>query len=105
MTNVKPHASRTRTRRLSDKLRLVFHTACNEAELSLAEQCLNQLYKSSATLAVEPSGHDRRSPEDLNAVSERLANLLLWRSEAHAEPEAEEDAGRVSQPPRGTRPN
>jgi hypothetical protein len=80
MTTAPPPAARPRTRRLSDKLRLVFHAACDEAEFSVAEQRLNQLCKHTIRPSSHPTKPDRREPEDLSGVCERLANLLLWRS-------------------------
>src|ERR1700761_6003406 len=75
-----PPTTRSWTRRLSDKLRLAFHAACNEAEFAIAEQLLNQLCKHTRSPSVLPTGLDRRKPEDLSGVCERLANLLLWRA-------------------------
>jgi hypothetical protein len=101
MTTAPTRATRIWTRRLSDKLRLVFHAACDEAEFSVAEQLLNQLHKYAASPSSHPTGLDRRSPEDLSGVSERLANLLLWHLENRAELTTQADEGWTSRPPRG----
>ncbi|HYZ21083.1 MAG TPA: hypothetical protein VE690_02895 [Rhodopila sp.] len=75
------------TRRLSDKLRLTFHTACDEADYTVAEHLLNTLCKHTVKPSVVPAEGDRRKREDLSGACERLANLLLWRAEAGKAPE------------------
>ena len=77
------------TRRLSDKLRLAFHTACDETDLWVAERLLNQLCKRTRSPSVLPTGQDRRKSENLGGACERLANLLLWRVDSHMEPAAQ----------------
>jgi hypothetical protein len=96
MTTAPPPAARIWTRRLSDKLRLVFHAACDEAEFSAAEQRLNQLCKHITSPSSNPTRLDRRRPEDLSGVSERLGNLLLWQLENRAEPAAPADEDHLS---------
>jgi hypothetical protein len=71
-----------RQRRLSDKLRVVFHTACDEGALEHAELLLNYLDGLIHRPSRLPSGFDRRRPERLTALAERLANLLLWHTQA-----------------------
>jgi hypothetical protein len=71
-----------RGRRLSDKIRVAFHTACNDEAFEIAERLLNQLDELTRCPPVLPSGVDRRQPESLAALNERLANLLLWRMES-----------------------
>jgi hypothetical protein len=70
-----------RRRRLSDKVRVAFHTACDEGAVEIAGHLLEQLDQLVHRPPVLPTGIDRRRPESLAAVSERLANLLLWRTE------------------------
>ena len=77
------------TRRLSDKLRMAFHTACDEADPWVAERLLNQLCKHTRSPSVLPTGLDRRKAENLSGVCERLANLLLWRVDSGTEPAAQ----------------
>ena len=91
MTNPTPPIAQPRTRRLSDKLRLLFHTARDEATFSAAEQRLNQLCQHVASLAIPPVGVERRKPESLSGVCERLANLLLWKAENGTDVAAQED--------------
>jgi hypothetical protein len=79
------------TRRLSDKLRLTFHTACDEADYTTAERLLNTLCKHTVKPSVVPEDGDRRRQEDLSGACERLANLLLWRVEAEAGTAAQTD--------------
>ena len=71
-----------RGRRLSDKIRIAFHTACNEGAFEIAERLLNQLDALIRRPPILPNGVDRRQPESLAALDERLMNLLLWRTES-----------------------
>jgi hypothetical protein len=71
-----------RGRRLSDKIRVAFHTACDKGTFEIAERLLNQLDELIRRPPILPSGVDRRHPESLAALDERLANLLLWRTES-----------------------
>ena len=68
-------------RRLSDKIRVAFHAACDEGAVEIAERLLDQLDKLTHRPPLLPGGVDRRQPENLAALCERLANLLLWRTE------------------------
>lgn len=68
---------------------MAFHTACDEADVWVAERLLNQLCKHTRSPSVLPTGLDRRKPENLSGVCERLGNLLLWRVDSHAEPAAQ----------------
>ncbi len=67
--------------RLSDKIRVAFHIACDDGAVELAERLLDQLDQLVHCPPVLPTGVDRRRPESLAALCERLANLLLWRTE------------------------
>src|SRR3954452_887660 len=71
-----------RGRRLSDKIRIAFHTACDEGAFEIAERLLNQLDALIRRPPILPNGVDRRQPESLAALNERLMNLLLWRTES-----------------------
>ncbi len=71
-----------RRSRLSDKIRVAFHIACDDGAFELAERLLGQLDQLVHCPPVLPTGVDRRQAESLAALCERLANLLLWRTEA-----------------------
>lgn len=71
-----------RRRRLSDKIRDAFHTACDEGLIEIAALLLNQLDAIIRRPPTLPAGVDRRRPENVVALRERLANLVLWRIEA-----------------------
>ena len=71
-----------RDRRLSDKIRVAFHTACDEGAFEIAEHLLNQLDALIRHPPVLPNGVDRRQPESLAALNERLINLLLWHTKS-----------------------
>jgi hypothetical protein len=68
-------------RRLSDKIRVAFHAACDEGAVEIAEHLLSQLDQLIHRPPRLPTGFDRRRPEHLTALAERLANLLLWRTQ------------------------
>jgi hypothetical protein len=63
-------------RRLSDKIRLAFHAACDEGEVEIAQRLLVQL-EQLIERPVLPTGVERRRPEDLAAPRERLLDLML----------------------------
>jgi hypothetical protein len=69
-------------RRLSDKIRDAFHTACDEHTVEIAERLLQQLGLLIHRPPILPTGVDRRRPESTVAVCERLANLLLWKTQS-----------------------
>ena len=92
-----PSRSLPWTRRLTDKLRLVFHAACDEGDFSVAEQRLNQLCKQTVALPMLPSEPNRRKPEDLSGACERLSNLLLWQADKLAEPATYGDEDRCDE--------
>jgi hypothetical protein len=63
------------TRRLSDKILVAFHQACDQGELEVAKQLLEVL-ESMATRPVRPpDGRDRRAKESLVAAHERLWHI------------------------------
>jgi hypothetical protein len=81
----------------------MFHAACDEAELSIAEQRLNHLCKHTLSPTMRPGGLERRKPENLRGACERLANLLLWQVESYAEPAAQADEDPPTRSSRGRR--
>jgi hypothetical protein len=70
-----------RVRRLSDKVRVAFHAACDEGAVEIAERLLVHLDTIIHNPSYLPIEVDRRRPESLAPLGERLANLLLWRVE------------------------
>jgi hypothetical protein len=73
-----------RERRLSDKVRIAFHTACDEGAVEIAERLLSQLDQIIHHPWRLPAGFDRRRSESLTAPAERLMNLFLWRLDTSA---------------------
>jgi hypothetical protein len=66
-------SARRYTRRLSDKILIAFHQACDQGELEVAGQLLGVL---EMMLKRQPSNGDRRRPaESLVAAHERLWHL------------------------------
>lgn len=63
------------TRRLSDKVLVAFHHACDTADLETAEQLLATLEMMLNRRTVHPDGNRRRSIESLVAAHERLWHL------------------------------
>ncbi len=64
------------TRRLSDKLRLAFHTARDEADLWIAERLLNQMCKRTRSPSVLANGLGRCKRENLSRVTGSAAGEL-----------------------------
>jgi hypothetical protein len=62
-------------RRLSDKILIAFHQACDQADFEVAEQLLLILETLLNRLPVDPGGNRRRSIESLVAAHERLWQL------------------------------
>ena len=60
---------------------MAFHTACDQGAVDIAERLLHQLDLLGSRPPLLPTGVERRRRESLAALGERLANLLLWRSE------------------------
>jgi hypothetical protein len=73
-------------RRLTDRLRAVIHTACDAGEPEIADCLLVQLQALIQRPPALPAGVERRQPEDLSALRERLANLILWRPVTGSDP-------------------
>ncbi|MGI4796511.1 MAG: hypothetical protein ACRYG8_21120 [Janthinobacterium lividum] len=63
------------TRRLSDKLFVAFHQACDTAELDVAEQLLGILEKMMSKRSTTNESNRRRHMEGLVAAFERLWHL------------------------------
>lgn len=60
------------TRRLSDKILVAFHHACDQADYEVAEQLLRILEMMLTRRPVNPDANRRRSIETLVAAYERL---------------------------------
>jgi hypothetical protein len=63
------------SRRLSDKILIAFHQACDQSDLEVAEQLLHVLEAMLSRRPVLPDGNRRRSIESLVAAHERLWHL------------------------------
>jgi hypothetical protein len=60
------------TRRLSDKILIAFHQACDQGDFEVAERLLQLFEMMSARRPLTPSGNRRRNLETLVAAHERL---------------------------------
>ncbi len=60
------------SRRLSDKVLIAFHHACDQADYEVAEQLLQVLEKMLTRRPLTPDGTRRRNMESLVAAYERL---------------------------------
>ena len=63
------------SRRLSDKILVAFHHACDTGDLEVAEQLLSLLEWMLARRTVPPQANRRRNMESLVAAHERLWHL------------------------------
>lgn len=63
------------SRRLSDKILLAFHHACDQGDLEVAEQLLHVLEMMLIRRPLTPEGGRRRNMESLVAAHERLWHL------------------------------
>jgi hypothetical protein len=63
------------TRRLSDKILIAFHHACDQADFEVAEQLLRILEMMLTRRPLAPDGTRRRNMESLVAAHERLWHL------------------------------
>jgi hypothetical protein len=63
------------TRRLSDKILIAFHHACDQADFEAAEQLLHVLEMMLTRRPLTPDGTRRRNMESLVAAHERLWHL------------------------------
>ncbi len=60
------------SRRLSDKILIAFHHACDQSDFEVAEQLLQVLEKMLTRRPLTPDGTRRRNMESLVAAHERL---------------------------------
>ncbi|HET6184671.1 MAG TPA: hypothetical protein VFA03_13900 [Acetobacteraceae bacterium] len=63
------------SRRLSDKIMIAFHQACDQGDFEVAEQLLHVLEMMLARRPLTPDGSRRRNMESLVAAHERLWHL------------------------------
>ena len=63
------------TRRLSDKILIAFHHACDQADFEVAEQLLAVLEMMLTRRPISPDTNRRRNMESLVAAHERLWHL------------------------------
>ena len=63
------------SRRLSDKVLIAFHHACDQSDFEIAEQLLRILEAMLTRRPITPDGNRRRSMESLVAAYERLWHL------------------------------
>ena len=63
------------TRRLSDKILIAFHHACDQGDFEVAEQLLHILEMMLTRRPLTPDGTRRRNMESLVAAHERLWHL------------------------------
>jgi len=63
------------SRRLSDKILIAFHHACDQADFEVAEQLLQVLEMMVTRRPLTPDGTRRRNMESLVAAHERLWHL------------------------------
>ena len=63
------------SRRLSDKILIAFHQACDQADYDIAEQLLHILETMLKRRPTTPDGNRRRTMESLVAAHERLWHL------------------------------
>lgn len=63
------------SRRLSDKILIAFHHACDQADFEVAEQLLHVLEMMLTRRPLTPDGTRRRNMESLVAAHERLWHL------------------------------
>ncbi len=63
------------SRRLSDKILIAFHHACDQSDFDVADQLLRVLETMLTRRPLTPDGNRRRSMESLVAAHERLWQL------------------------------
>jgi hypothetical protein len=79
------------TRRLSDKILIAFHHACDQGDLEVAEQLLHVLDMMMTRSPLTPDGTRRRHIEGLIAAHERLWHLQHPSSEEGWRPRADQE--------------
>jgi hypothetical protein len=62
-------------RRLSDKILIAFHRACDEQNIEVARELLNILEVMAKRSPILPHGSDRRGRESLVAAHQRLWHI------------------------------
>src|SRR3954467_11970259 len=72
---MRPSGTPRYTRRLSDKILIAFHHACDQADFEVAEQLLHILEMMLTRRPLTPDGTRRRNMESLVAAHERLWHL------------------------------
>jgi hypothetical protein len=78
-----PATAETRyTRRLSDKILIAFHQACDQDDMVVARELLDVLEFMATRKPNLPAGTDRRSKETLVAAHERIWQLRHPEAEA-----------------------
>jgi len=70
-----PDAAPRYTRRLSDKILVAFHQACDQSDLEVAERLLGVLELMLTRRPITPDQQRRRNMEGLVAAHERLWHL------------------------------
>jgi hypothetical protein len=70
-----PSAAPRYSRRLSDKILIAFHHACDQSDFEVAEQLLHILEMMLTRRPLTPDGTRRRNMESLVAAHERLWHL------------------------------
>ena len=70
-----PNVTQRYTRRLSDKILIAFHHACDQADLEVADQLLHILEMMLTRRPLNPDPGRRRNMESLVAAHERLWHL------------------------------
>jgi hypothetical protein len=73
--DVAPGGAPRYSRRLSDKILIAFHHACDQADFEVAEQLLHILEMMLTRRPLTPDGTRRRNMESLVAAHERLWHL------------------------------
>ncbi|HVB68360.1 MAG TPA: hypothetical protein VNE67_10950 [Acetobacteraceae bacterium] len=74
-SDAKAGAPQRYTRRLSDKVLVAFHHACDQGDFEVAEQLLHVLEMMLTRRPLTPDGTRRRNMESLVAAHERLWHL------------------------------
>jgi hypothetical protein len=83
------------TRRLSDKILIAFHHACDQGDLEVGQQLLHVLEMMLARRPLTPDGNRRRNMEGLVAAHQRLWHLHHPSSEEGWQPRADQEAAGV----------
>jgi len=67
-----PSATPRHTRRLSDKILIAFHQACDQSDFEVAEELLRLLERMLTRRSTVPDNNRRKNMESLVAAHERL---------------------------------